>query len=760
MTRSQSVRALAWIGVAVALAGAVAVVKSQGGGAAGQPPPVTSSTGARLDPRQLTDSLRLKATLKKGLRSVTMGYGRFGPNTATRRTYAAHLEIENRSGHTLETGTSLYLVETALKPPAGGKPSESFEVAGGYFRQQPVEDFVGAAVFREPREIGESERSGPDREEFGFHNVKARSASGGEMKRLGPMIEFTIGAAAKAGPHTYGQARTGETLSIDEEIELAVMVRPDRQDTVVLVSPRLIVGNAPGPTVSFRYLVDFEPRPKGIDSQKPDEGELALVGSALLPITEAALMPVLTDTAAPLWKRIFVAQWASLVGGESIAGALSSVMVAKGRENDALRASAILGLGANRSASSFDRVLALATDKTEGAAVQSAAVSALGRFGDNRATPVLISIANSKDEPRAREAIGALAHLEDPRAVDALMRVLEDNGRSELHAATGSAVGRLGDESSLERLQRVAADKKARGGDEAVRAIGRVGTPRAVDLLAGIFQTAADDRKKTVCAAFGTIDRPEALAALRTALRDTKSEVREAAVDAIAAISTADRVAALRALLVATDEAVQKRAVEKLAEAQLAEAAPEISALALNPAVAINVREAAANALGRFKSDASEVALIKAIGDPAAAVRTAAIRSLRQLQVKRAGGDVVRALKDINHDVRSTAASALAQIGDRSAHAPLVDALLLEKDGGAVIAEVSTLVELGYDDLGSFPQIAARLRDVDRSARFSLTTLLKHLTGEDIPLAYDAKPAQVEEAIRKWIAAAQRKGGK
>lgn len=707
---------------------------------------------------QWQSALPVTSTLRQG---STTSF--FGTSTSTHRTYTLHVEVQNKTGRPLDTGTSLYLVETSLKP-AAEKPKESaLVVAGGYFRKPPLQDYSGVAEYRNKqvgRHVGlgeseamsrmlgeEREREDPEGELLGMFNSQSRSPSGGVFRRLGPILQFSVGGSPDPASFSFGKAGVGEKLVIDSELELAVMVADGRLDRVVLLSPTLVVKDDKGQAASFRYVLTFESVAK--EGRKPEEKEWALAETRLLPLTGEALLPMASEKDGPLWRRVFASRWVGEHGAEPAASALGAIVSGKGSENDALRASALLGLGSGKHASAIQTILDVAGDPSEGDATRGAAILALGSLGDARATPVLLTIASGKDEAEAKQAIDSLGRIGDRAAVEPLLKFLE-SGRKELHSEAGDALARLADNSSLERLARIAARGGAAGATAAVRAIGGVGSAEAVAALLGLLPTASVDRRKEICQGLGSIDRPEAVAALKGALQDKNKDVRQAALEGIAARGGAGRAEALREALHHSDVEIQKRAARALGEAGIAEAKAEVAAIVEDAGADPGLREAATEALRGFPGTATEQLLVRTAADPKPEVRVAALGALRELKAKAGVPAMTQALKDADAKVRAAAAEALGKMGDRGVSSALLDAVLAEKDSSPLGSAVDALIALEYKDLSAFPRILSRLRDVDQQGRFPIGRLLKHISGQDFSPEYGAPPKQVEASIAKW----------
>ncbi len=717
-------------------------------------PPLVRSASAPLQEwiEQWRRRLAAKATLKQGSFSQMTGAGSFGPNYTNHRVWTVHLEIENGTGHALNTGPNLYVLETAVAPTAGEKGETPLEVFGGYFREPPVEDFSGVAEFRRPMKIGDVgfHRAEEEDEAFGLLNWQS-----GALKQLGPMMTITTSFAVANAPKGFGAASPEKSLVIDSELHLVVVVSRNKLGQVIVISPALNFGQGEQRAV-FRLLARFARTPEEKGAVRKDDGEQekdeplwTQAGTELLPMNGEALLPLVSSQTEPMWRRIFAARWAGDYAGATAAGPLVALVAAKGKENDAVRAAAVVGLGGTGQASALETLLGVLGDKSEHSVPRDAAINALGKLGDPRAVPPLVALARLKRDPQTRLALRALSRIPDKTAVEPLLGMLEDPS-GDHHYNTGQALGRLVDDSALPRLEKLAKNAKAKGSEAAIDAMGSVGSQAAVAILAGMVAYGTEQQRKTVLSALGKAEHADALAVLKGALTDSSKDIREAALSAISVRDTAERRAALLEILRGQDAALQADAMKALAEVNAAEATPLILAFLSNAGVDKELREKAAQALIRYPGKESEQALTTAASDQQAGLRRAALATLRELKATSALPSVRKALKDPDVDVRSTAASAVGALGGAADTGALVDLLLQEKEERPLRAQVDALIRLGHKDLSAFPRILDRLKGAGDDQRSVLRELLKHQSGVDFGPDYGASPKQVEESLAKW----------
>lgn len=147
-------------------------------------------------------------------------------------------------------------------------------------------------------------------------------------------------------------------------------------------------------------------------------------------------------------------------------------------------------------------------------AVRSAAATALGDIGDDRATPALLDAVRDWDV-RVREHAGiALGRLGGEAVVAALSGRLEETPR-QLRDGLAAAFGELGGERSVEVLVTLLEEGPGHVRVAALGALGKVGTPAAADAVIRALEGRSEDATRraaaTSLAGFDSGETDEAL---------------------------------------------------------------------------------------------------------------------------------------------------------------------------------------------------------------------------------------------------------
>ena len=119
----------------------------------------------------------------------------------------------------------------------------------------------------------------------------------------------------------------------------------------------------------------------------------------------------------------------------------------------------------------------------------------LGRLGEEArpAAPLLVDCLGDGDWLVRRQAAEALGPIGDPVAVEPLIKMVEDrDGEWGVRTAAARALGWLGDARGTEPLIGVLNDMNAHVRHMAVVALGRIGTPEAVEALAVAARSDSD----------------------------------------------------------------------------------------------------------------------------------------------------------------------------------------------------------------------------------------------------------------------------
>jgi HEAT repeat protein/energy-coupling factor transporter ATP-binding protein EcfA2 len=295
--------------------------------------------------------------------------------------------------------------------------------------------------------------------------------------------------------------------------------------------------------------------------------------------------------------------------------------------------------GSARFAPSFWQMLTWPTRIWSRSAYMRGFLVYLGQLGDPRAIDPLLRMLQDKDSDVRLNAAGALGGMGNPRGVDPLLRALHDkDGNVRLNAA--GALVQLGDQ-SLDPLIRTLRDKDRDVRTYVAWALGQLGDPRAIDPMLQALQDKEGDVRRNVAWALGQLGDPRAIDPMLQALQDKEGDVR-------------------RNVAWALGQLGDPRAIDFLLQTLQDEDG--------------YVRLHAAGALVQL-SDQSLDPLLQMLQDKDWYVRKDAAKALGQLGDPRAIDPLLQTLRDDNREVRENAAEALGQLGDRRAVMPLFVAL-------------------------------------------------------------------------------------
>ena len=260
--------------------------------------------------------------------------------------------------------------------------------------------------------------------------------------------------------------------------------------------------------------------------------------------------------------------------------------------------------------------------------VRRSAVVALGRIGDRRATPAIVSTLS--EESLKIDAANALAQIGDPDAANGLLNLIGDSDASVRQAAV-SALNSLMPAEMSKRIIPLLHDPDPNVRESAVKIAGYFGYSEAVSVL---LELSRDPHERVRCAAIEHLPYVEdrrSLEVLSQAIKDETPNVRAAAARALGHMDAPEVVPQLIAGL--GDEDVW-------------------------------VRYFSARALGRQRSEAGVAALEEVIEkEKFNHVRIAALDSLGQIGGQRVARIVGRLVTDDDPDVAHAAQVALGKIG-------------------------------------------------------------------------------------------------
>ena len=201
--------------------------------------------------------------------------------------------------------------------------------------------------------------------------------------------------------------------------------------------------------------------------------------------------------------------------------------------------------------------------------VQQAASEALGRIGSPAVERLIVAVGDLEQRSMARlVAVEALGSTGDARAVDPLLKVLQDG--DDLRSTAATALGAIGDPRALTALVAVLSHGEYTERVAAVRALGKIGDARAVEpLMAALADLCIEARE-----ALDAIDpnwrastiAMQAVPRLVAALKDTSAAVRCRTAEALREIGDTRAVEPLVAALEDADKDARRAAANALKE--------------------------------------------------------------------------------------------------------------------------------------------------------------------------------------------------
>ncbi len=292
--------------------------------------------------------------------------------------------------------------------------------------------------------------------------------------------------------------------------------------------------------------------------------------------------------------------------------------------------------------------------------VQLAAVVALGRLGDTRATRPLCALLD-RDRSLIVAAAGALASIGDAHAFEPLVGLLGHADPSVRQAAIG-ALNSLGHPDMARRVQTLIASPDPATRESAVRIAGYFGYPECAD---AVFEACGDPEESVRRAALEhapLFDERRALPLLNQAVRQDSPRARASAATALGRVASDDARSALHHALADRDAWVRYFASRALGQHGHPESLDPLANLALaDPAP--HVRLAALETIGLIDGPVAVRLLAPHANDPATDIAVAALAALGHVSDEAAMVPLALALRLDDPLRRIAAAQALTNRG-------------------------------------------------------------------------------------------------
>ncbi len=331
--------------------------------------------------------------------------------------------------------------------------------------------------------------------------------------------------------------------------------------------------------------------------------------------------------------------------------------------------SARLGLYALVRLGSFDAIAAAVLDAS-GAPVSTwwPVAYALGRAGDARAAPALVSLLATPGRLTAAFAARGLGALKAPSASAALRDIVMRRQRDPAVVIQAvRALAAIRDTSSVPLLEKILAEGEV---DptlrlEAATAMGAIHSPEMLDFVIDLMSDASPGIRGAAIRALASIDAETFLTTLSGLDPDRDWTVRVAQAEALATLPGAQGAPRLISMLGDRDQ----RVIAPLLRALVATKAPDVQRILLDHLKMDDfvIRSTAASSLAEIKATAAVPALVDAYGatagDSTYVARAAILTALNTLDSAAARPLLQAALKDRDWAVRVKAATLLRDQG-------------------------------------------------------------------------------------------------
>lgn len=394
----------------------------------------------------------------------------------------------------------------------------------------------------------------------------------------------------------------------------------------------------------------------------------------------------------------------------------------------------------------------------------------LEQFNDDKIQNLISALDHEDVEIRANAA-QMLGSMQDIRAVDPLLRALNDIDNIKVRRNAALALGEIGDARAVKPFVEALHDMAGTVREAAARALGKFGDERAIvplfialgDREIGVCQAAAISLKELgepggyllyegLKVSFKeTFEKPKKEISprlfdfVRKAFDHWDPSTRESVVWILGSINDGRTIDFLKAILSDHYFNVRRAAVWSLGKIGGRQTlGPLIKAL---DDFSIFVREAAAWNLGETHDPSVVEPLIKSLDDKNSKVREAALWSLKKIGDQRAVKPAIAALEDPEKKIRIAAVWTLWELGDPAAVDPL-NGVLNDEDGKVREAAIWCLSKISGQR--SIDLIIKALEDRSTGVRSASAYALGNI-GDDrviVPLMdamADGKP-EVREA--------------
>jgi HEAT repeat protein len=299
---------------------------------------------------------------------------------------------------------------------------------------------------------------------------------------------------------------------------------------------------------------------------------------------------------------------------------------------------------------------------------RTAAVIALGKIGDKRATPALIEVLR-EDERLIIATADSLSKIGDAQAFDPLLELIGSESAAVRQAAIG-ALNSLGAPQASERVKSLLDDENPYIRESAVRIAGYFGYR---DCASQILDRCQDENEQVRSAAIESLpffDDDRTVTRLTAALSSETPKVRAAAARAMAHIDKASAVSSLLEAIKDEDAWVRYFAARSLGSQKALEGISQLTQLVQLDKIK-HVRIAALDALGQIGGEEAAAVAAAALDSGDKDLALPALAALGKNRHSNALPPLIAATRSPDVSIRTSALAALGVRGGDEVIAPL-----------------------------------------------------------------------------------------
>jgi hypothetical protein len=355
----------------------------------------------------------------------------------------------------------------------------------------------------------------------------------------------------------FGQAETGQNLTIAGILIVGRLVQRELLSQVLLVSPSIALDNQPQlPRV--RLLAHFRPVPK------TEQVELDRVECIVIDID--TLKTMIDDSGRSGLERFLAVTWLSELK-EPSAVSMMRALVQSTTPASAQRSAAAYGLDLLQDTESIPVLRQALQESKEQPILAARCTMALAHMNVREAAEDLIPYLTARPFNCGYLFLMAADQFANPVLADSVLDILKDNSLTEIHARAAAAAAKCVNANTVPTIEKLvlAAEKMEKGPLYALSSLNQINTAEAYDSL---VKVASSDKPAAVYAIryLGEKKTQDALDKLKNFLKTPKlsKDKRNAVFNAIAKTNMPEAYLFLFELLIKADADTQKNILSAL----------------------------------------------------------------------------------------------------------------------------------------------------------------------------------------------------